>query len=102
MDNSNVRRLKELRAKSFALDEFLDKIGNFNEKALKLGKISKANEIIDSLILETKDTKEGLFNLLVKDQQGEDYEVAKQALVLFNFTIKIESKIYSLRDRKGI
>ena len=94
--------LQKLREKSFALGEDSDKVETVIEKALRTGKISKAKKIIDNLISETKDTKDALFTILVKDQQEEDYDEAQQALVLFNFTIEIESKLYSLKNRKGI
>jgi hypothetical protein len=102
MDNSNVQRLGKLREQSFALDEDLDKIVIFIKKMFKTEKISKVNKIIDSLISETKDTKENLFNLLIKDQHGENYEQPQQALVLFNFTNEIESKLYLLKDCTSI
>lgn len=94
--------LEKLREKSFNLGRDLDKVEIVIERALRTGKISKAKKIIDNLISETKDTKDAIFTILVKDQQEEDYHEAQQALVLFNFTIEIESKLYSLKDRKGI
>jgi hypothetical protein len=76
-----------------ALSEDLDKVKTVIEKALKTGKISNAGMILDNLISETKDTKDALFSILVKEQE-EDYEKAQQALVLFNVTIELESKLY--------
>jgi hypothetical protein len=81
--------LEKLREKSFALGEDLGKVEATIEKALRSGKVDRVKKIIDNLISETKDTKE-------------DYDEAQQALVLFNFTFEIESKLYSLKERKGI
>jgi hypothetical protein len=94
--------LEKLRDKSFALGEDLDNVETVIEKALKTGKISKAKKIIDNLISETQNTKDAIFTILVKDQQEEDYDEAQQALVLFNFTVEIENRLYSIKDRKGI
>jgi hypothetical protein len=94
--------LEKLREKSFALGEDLGKVEATIEKALRSGEVDKAKKIIDNLISETKDTKDALFALLIKDQIEEDYDEAQQTLVLFNFTFEIESKLYSLKERKGI
>jgi hypothetical protein len=94
--------LKKLREKSFALSEDVHRVETDIGKVLETGRLSKAKKIIDNLISETKDTKTALFNMLIKDQQEEDYEEAQQALILYNFTTEIESKLYSLKDRKRI
>jgi hypothetical protein len=97
-----TNELEKLREKSFALGEDLYKVETVLEKALKSGKITKAKKFIDKLICETKDTREALFNMLINDQEEEDYDEAQQALALFNLTLEIESKLYSIKDRKGI
>ena len=94
--------LKVLRDKLFFLDEKLTGLEVDIELAIRNGGISNAKMIIDNSIIEARILKEKIYELLIKDQQEEDYNEAYQTLLLFEFSLKIENKLYEIKERKGI
>lgn len=97
-----MNRLKVLREKSIFLDKKLTDLEVDIELAIRNGGISNAKIIIENLIIEAKNIKEKIYDLLIQDQQEEDFNEAFQTLLLFEFSLKIENKLYEIKERKDI
>jgi hypothetical protein len=97
-----MNMLKLLREKSILLDKKLTELEVNLEIAIKNGDVFNAKMIINNLIIEAKELQEKIYNLLIKDQQEEDIHEAYQTLLLFDFSLKIENKLYEIMERKAI
>ena len=97
-----MNMLKVLREKSIFLDKKLTDLEVDIELAIKNGGISTAKMIIDNLIIEAQNLKNKIYDLLIKDQQEENFNEAYQTLSLFDFSLKIENKLYEIRERNDI
>jgi hypothetical protein len=94
--------LKVLRERSILLDKELTDLEVNLDIAIKNGDVFNAKMIINDLIVEAKELQEKIYDLLIKDQQEEDIHEAYQTLLLFDFSLKIENKLYEIMERKAI
>ena len=92
-----MNMLKILREKSIFLDKKLTDLEVDIELAIKNGGISNTK-----MIIEAQNLKNKIYDLLIKDQQEENFNEAYQTLSLFDFSLKIENKLYEIRERNDI
>jgi hypothetical protein len=97
-----MNMLKVLRERSILLDKELTDLEVNLDIAIKNGDVFNAKMIINNLIVEAKELQEKIYDLLIKDQQEEDIHEAYQTLLLFDFSLKIENKLYEIMERKAI
>jgi hypothetical protein len=97
-----MNMLKVLRERSILLDKELTDLEVNLDIAIKNGDVFNAKMIINDLIVEAKELQEEIYDLLIKDQQEEDIHEAYQTLLLFDFSLKIENKLYEIMERKAI
>jgi hypothetical protein len=97
-----MNMLKVLRERSILLDKELTDLEVNLDIAIKNGDVFNAKMIINDLIVEAKELQEKIYDLLIKDQQEEDIHEAYQTLLLFDFSLKIENKLYEIMERKAI
>jgi hypothetical protein len=97
-----MNKLKLLRKKSIFLDKKLTELEVDIDLSINNEDISNVKKTIDKLIIEAKNIKEKIYNLLIEDQQEENFNEAFQTLLLFEFSLKIENKLYEIKERKDI
>ena len=97
-----MNKLKLLRKKSIFLDKKLTELEVDIDLSINNEGISNVKQTIDKLIIEAKNIKEKIYNLLIEDQQEENFNEAFQTLLLFEFSLKIENKLYEIKERKDI